>query len=66
MRTGDAGAAVGSKVPARYLLDTNHAGAILRSNARLMARFAAMTGAEMGLRIPSIAELGRPLLADTV
>lgn len=57
MVTGVAGATVGPGASSHYLLDTNHAGAILRSNAALLARLAATTGAEMGLCIPSIGEL---------
>jgi tRNA(fMet)-specific endonuclease VapC len=41
----------------RYLFDTNHAGAILRNNAVLLGRLGALTGAEVGLCIPSIGEL---------
>lgn len=41
----------------RYLLDTNHAGAILRNNQPFLKRLATLTGAELGLCMPSIGEL---------
>lgn len=43
--------------PARYLLDTNHAGAIFRDNHAFLARLAAAAGAEFGLCVPSVGEL---------
>lgn len=41
----------------RYLLDTNHAGAILRNNQAFLSRLANLTSAELGLCMPSIGEL---------
>jgi tRNA(fMet)-specific endonuclease VapC len=40
-----------------YLLDTNHASALWRNDTVLVARIAALTDAELALRLPSIGEL---------
>jgi len=40
-----------------YLLDTNHAGSLLRPNSALPAKMLAATDADFGLCMPSIGEL---------
>jgi tRNA(fMet)-specific endonuclease VapC len=41
----------------RYLLDTNHAGALMRDNPRVRAHVAALAGATLGVCIPCVGEL---------
>lgn len=40
-----------------YLLDTNHAGALLRDDPRVIARIAALTDADLSVCLPSVGEL---------
>ena len=41
----------------RYLLDTNHAGAILRENPHVLGHVASLGDAELSICVPSIGEL---------
>ena len=41
-----------------YLLDTNHAGSLLRGNSPLPGKMLAAMDADFGLCVPSIGELG--------
>jgi tRNA(fMet)-specific endonuclease VapC len=40
-----------------YLLDTNHAGALLRDNQKIRSHFEGLRDAELGISIPSVGEL---------